>query len=143
DEECRRANLPRPSEGLSRENLTQRHAVVFLTNQSMLGQSKAQMQPKKLTALVEWLGAHPEEDVQLVPVSVFWGRAPSRENSIFKLLVSDSWGVPGMFHKLFIIFAQGRSTLVHFNEPLAMRQVLNEGLSQERTTRKIARVLRT
>lgn len=143
DEECRSASLPRPSEGLSRDGFAQRHAVVFLTQQGWFGQSKAQMQPKKLTALVEWLEKNPEQDVQLVPVSVFWGRAPSRENSIFKILFSDTWGVPGMLRKLFIIFAQGRETLVHFNEPLSMRQVLNEGLSQERTTRKIARVLRT
>ncbi len=145
DEECRRANLPRPSEGLNRDDFSLRHAVVFLNQQGWFGQSarKSQLQPKKLSALVEWLQEHPEQDAQLVPVSVFWGRAPSRENSIFKIIFSDSWGVPSMFRKLFIIFAQGRETLVHFNEPISVRQVLEEGLSQERTTRKIARVLRT
>lgn len=143
DEECRRLNLPRPTEGLSREGFSQRNSMLFLTPHNWFGLTKAQLQPKKLTALVEWLEKNPQEDVQLVPVSLFWGRAPSRENSVFKILFSDNWGVPGMLRKLFIIFAQGRDTMVHFNEPLSMRQVINEGLSKERTTRKIARVLRT
>ncbi|MEE4300052.1 MAG: hypothetical protein V2J24_11480, partial [Pseudomonadales bacterium] len=31
------------------------------------------------------------EDVVLVPVSVFWGRAPDRENSLLRLLLSERW----------------------------------------------------
>ena len=143
DEECRRANLPRPTQSINQDGLIQHNRMLFLTSYNRFGLTKAQSQPQKLTALVQWLESHPDEDVQLVPVSVFWGRAPSRENSIFKILFSDNWGVPGLFRKLFIIFAQGRETLVHFNEPVSIRQVLNEGLTQERTVRKIARVLRT
>ena len=145
DEECRNLDLPRPYAGLSLDGLRMRHAVVFMAEQGWFGQRrlKSQLQPKKLVSIIDWLEQHPEQDVQLVPVSVFWGRAPSRENSIFKILFSDSWGVPGMFRKLFIIFAQGRNTFVHFNEPISVRQVLGEGQSKERSTRKIARVLRT
>lgn len=143
DQECRNLGLPRPADGLALEGLNLRNALVFLSQQGWFGQMPLNKQPKKMVALLDWLEQHPEQDVQLVPVSVFWGRAPNRENSIFKILFSDSWGVPGMFRKLFIIIAQGRETLVHFSEPMSVRQILNEGLPKERAVRKIARVLRT
>ncbi|MEZ5509152.1 MAG: glycerol-3-phosphate 1-O-acyltransferase PlsB [Gammaproteobacteria bacterium] len=143
DQECQNLGLPRPADGLALEGLNLRNALVFLSQQGWFGQMTPDKQPKKMVALLDWLEQHPEQDVQLVPVSVFWGRAPNRENSIFKILFSDTWGVPGMFRKLFIIIAQGRETLVHFSEPMSVRQILSEGLPKERTVRKIARVLRT
>ena len=145
DQECRNLGLPRPSDGFSMGNFSQRHAVFFLAERGRFWQRKIKLhrQPKKLLAIVDWLEQNPQQDIQLVPVSVFWGRAPDRENSIFKILFSDSWGVPGFFRKLLIIFAQGRQTLVHFAEPVSVRAVLTEGLPKERTARKISRVLRT
>ena len=145
DQECRNRGLPPPSDGFTLGTFSQRHGVFFLTERGPFWERKAllQRQPKKLLAIVEWLEQNPQQDIQLVPVSVFWGRAPDRENSIFKILFSDTWGVPGFFRKLFIIFAQGRQTLVYFAEPVSVRAVLTEGLAKERTARKISRVLRT
>src|SRR5690606_7640917 len=103
DEECRNLGLPRPTDGLSVGSYSHRTGVFFLAEQPRFWQRSGKIRPlpKKLLALVDLLEQHPELDVQLVPVSVFWGRAPSRENSIFKILFSDSWGVPGFFRKLF------------------------------------------
>ena len=42
-------------------------------------------------------------DVQLVPVSLFWGRSPEKEKSWLKLLLSDGWSVPSHLKQLFII----------------------------------------
>ena len=35
-------------------------------------------------------------DVTLVPVSVFWGRAPDREGSLWRLLLSERWTAVGL-----------------------------------------------
>lgn len=144
DQECRNLGLPRAGNRLQVDSFAQRTSLLHLAESSWFWQrNKMQRQSKKLMAMVDWLEQNPQQDIQLVPVSVFWGRAPDRENSIFKILFSDSWGVPGFFRKLFIIFAQGRQTLVYFAEPISVRAVLTEGLPKERTARKISRVLRT
>lgn len=144
DQQCARLGLPRPHDKLQSDGFVQRRAVLFLAEPQWFWQRKTpHRQSGALSTMVSWLEQNPQQDIQLVPVSVFWGRAPGRENSIFKILFSDSWGVPGIFRKLFIIFAQGRQALVYFAEPVSVRAVLTEGLPQERTTRKISRVLRT
>ncbi|QCF25311.1 glycerol-3-phosphate 1-O-acyltransferase PlsB [Hydrocarboniclastica marina] len=82
-------------------------------------------------------------DVQIVPVSLFWGRSPDKENSLLKILLSDSWAVAGRLQKFLIILLHGRSTFVQFNQPLSLRQVVEEFPdNRERATRKLARILR-
>ena len=43
-------------------------------------------------------------DLQLVPVSMFWGRDPGKETSLFRILFSDAEN-PGYLRKLLIILA--------------------------------------
>lgn len=91
------------------------------------------------------LTAHrdPNFEVQIVPVSILWGRAPNKQNSILKLLFAEGWSRRGYFKRFFTVLLHGRHTLVRFSEPLSLRQIADEGLSQELALRKIARVLRT
>lgn len=82
-------------------------------------------------------------DIQIVPVSLFWGRTPEKENSLLKILLSDNWAVAGRLQKFFIILLHGRNTFVQFNRPLSLRQVVTEFPdSEELATRKLARILR-
>lgn len=82
-------------------------------------------------------------DVQIVPVSLFWGRSPDKENSLLKILLSDNWAVAGRLQKFLIILLHGRSTFVQFNRPLSLRQIVEEFPdNRERATRKLARILR-
>lgn len=143
--ECSNLGLPDPSKGLSVGDYQHKRASYFLTGKGWIWErkEKALAQPQKLLSLIDELEKNPELDVQLVPVSLFWGRAPARENSIFKILFSDTWRVPGLLRKLLIIMIQGRQTVVHFDEPVFLRTVLNEGLPKERAVRKLGRVFRT
>jgi glycerol-3-phosphate O-acyltransferase len=82
-------------------------------------------------------------DVQLVPVTLFWGRSPEKEKSSFKLLFSDGWAVSGPLKKFLIILIHGRRSLVQFNQPISVQQLLEESKQDESIcARKIARVLR-
>jgi glycerol-3-phosphate O-acyltransferase len=82
--------------------------------------------------------------VQIVPVSLFWGRSPDKEKSLVKLLLSDTWSVAGRLQKFLIIMLHGRNTYVQFNQPLSLKQVIDEYRhSEERANRKLARILRT
>lgn len=145
ESECKNLPLPTPSEGFEVGQYKHGKAAFFLAGRGWVWQRKELIQTpsKQLVAIVDELEKNPELDIQLIPVSIFWGRAPSRENSIFKILFSDSWRVPGMFRKLLMILIQGRQTVVQFGEPVSARQVVDEKLPTELTIRKVSRVFRT
>lgn len=80
-------------------------------------------------------------DVQVVPVSVFWGRNPVQETSLFRILFADAER-SGRLRKLLIVLANGRNTLIHFGRPVSYRDVLDEGAAPGAMVRKLVRVLR-
>jgi glycerol-3-phosphate O-acyltransferase len=150
DQECKNVGLPRPTAGLSLKQTQFIHAAFFLMQprRAFSRKQPPNAEPDKLVSLVEDVLQEPGRDIQLVPVSIFWGRNPDKEKSIFKLLFSDSWVVPGWFRKLFIILAQGRQTIVTFNEPVSIAGLIQQteaktgALDQPRLVRKISRLLR-
>jgi len=68
--------------------------------------------------IVRLLSAHAEDralEVQLVPVSLFWGHAPEREKSIFKLLLSDTWTATNRLKKFLALLFQPRHIVVQYS----------------------------
>jgi glycerol-3-phosphate O-acyltransferase len=75
-------------------------------------------------------------------VAIFWGRAPHKEVSWWRLLFSEDWLLVGRFRKFMSVIFNGRNTLVYFGEPVRLRDVAQEGLSEPRSVRRILRALR-
>lgn len=98
--------------------------------------------PTPLTALVQTVIEHPDQDYQLVPISVFWGRTPGKEKSVFKILFSDRWSIPGPIRKFFTVLVNGRATFVEVNAPVSLHELTTGLTSQELASRKTHRVLR-
>jgi glycerol-3-phosphate O-acyltransferase len=122
------------------------HSFFFLYGRTggRLTRRRTPVQTSEFRELVHHGVEHPEQDVQIVPVSLFWGRSPDKEKSLVKLVLSDSWSVAGRLQKLLIILVHGRNTYVQFNTPLSLQQVVSEYRhSDERARRKLARILRT
>jgi len=95
-----------------------------------------------LVELVKLVEEKLQEDVQLVPVSILWGRDPGREElSIFKLLFADDEHA-GILQRFFIVIAQGRNVFVKFGKAISLRELVDEGAGPEQTARKLRRVLR-
>ena len=95
-------------------------------------------------AVVRHAIKNPDQDWHIVPVSLFWGRSPDKEKSLFKLLLSDSWSVAGRLQKFLIILVHGRNTYVQFDKALRLQPLLEEYRhSEELASRKLARLLRT
>ncbi len=95
-----------------------------------------------LRKLVVAARGDPALDVQLVPVTILWGRAPDKEDSVWQLIFADGWAKRGTLKQIFTVLLHGRQTLVRFNEPLSLRELVDQGQDEELTLRKIARVLR-
>lgn len=96
----------------------------------------------QLGALIAAVETGVFEDVQLVPVSIFLGRAPDKETGLWRILFSENWPVAGRFRRALSLLIHGRSTLVQFSRPISLEAGIAEALGRQRLVRKISRVLR-
>ncbi|MDX5387689.1 MAG: 1-acyl-sn-glycerol-3-phosphate acyltransferase, partial [Marinobacter sp.] len=146
EQEVIHARLPGATESLPVKN-GPAHSFFFLYKRiggPFSGGRQTPVPTKEFTGLVKFGLEHPEQDVQIVPVSLFWGRSPDKEKSLVKLLLSDTWSVAGRLQKFLIILVHGRNTYVQFNQPLSLKQVVDEYReNEEKAKRKLARILRT
>ena len=99
-------------------------AIIFLHHPHA---KDSQLSPR-LSRLVSAVLQHPELKVRLVPVSILWGRAPEKEDSLFKLLTADNWQDPSITKQLFNIGVMGRDTFVQFHPPQDLRTLINDSL---------------
>jgi len=142
---CREAGLPSPMQPLS--GTRRKRSVFALARRDgwVFGRNRKRTPNEPLRQLVRSLEGMPERDVQLVPVSIYVGRAPSRDSGWFRVLFSENWVMVGRFRRMLAMLLNGRDTVVHFSAPVSLRSALDEAgdITPERFTRKIARVLRT
>ena len=80
-------------------------------------------------------------DVQLVPVSIFWSRAPGKRFGLAKLIADDDWQLVGRLRRAWSVLVNGRNVEVHFGAPLRLSE-LRDGRDDALTNRKAARLLR-
>lgn len=81
--------------------------------------------PPRLLRLVELLQAYPELDIDLIPVTVLWGRAPENEDSWLKLLFTDNWAPPSRLKQLLNIGLHGRETFLEFHPVESLRSLID------------------
>ena len=108
---------------------------------SMIRRNKAGITPR-IQRILGYLAEHPDEDILLVPVALYWGRAATSGNSLLSAFLSSNWTVFGRFKKLLTVLFNGRDTYVEINEPISLRQLVLADKDLAVTTRKVARVLR-
>ena len=92
--------------------------------------------------MIAALRADPEVDFELVPAAVYWGRAPQKEASWLRLLLSEDFGVGSRARKFMQVLFNGRDTLIELDEPLSLRALLGEELAGAPLGRRVARTLR-
>ncbi|WP_374352014.1 hypothetical protein, partial [Chitinimonas sp.] len=133
------AGLPSPLEGLSAEGVREDRAFFFTTRaERWFGRSATAGNSPRMERMVQAVRGRPDFDAQLVPVTILWGRTPDRsdkESSIWKLLFSESWAPRGGLRQLFTILVHGRQTLVRFEKPLSLKELVSDAEDQERAVR--------
>ena len=140
---CRQLRLPSPERRLALGGRRAERAYFDLTGRLGFFKRRVPMRaPRYLEQLLATAAAHDDFDVDLVPVAIFWGRAPQKELSLWRLLFADDWALVGRFKKMLHVMFNGRNALVYFGEPIALREVMQEGLDTPRTVRRILRSLR-
>ena len=148
DKACREAGLPSPLVPIAGDPTGRRRAYLALSRRSSSNslipeQRGAKTHSDSLAKVLQAHRARGELDVNLVPVSIFVGRAPDKQSGWFAVLFSENWALVGRFRRLLAVLLNGRSTIVRFAPPISLRATVDEGLDPERTVRKLQRVLRT
>ncbi|HEX8986508.1 MAG TPA: glycerol-3-phosphate 1-O-acyltransferase PlsB [Rhodocyclaceae bacterium] len=143
-EETRRAGLPSPRSALQLGALHADRSFFFLTRPQPLDASaKDRYRPSPLLAGIAG-AAHADAaaDVQLVPVTILWGRAPGTQNSLLKALFAETWRPASHLRQLIAVLLHGRHTLVRFGAPLRVQQIVGACTSEAHAVRKLSRLLR-
>ena len=139
---CRIHGMPSPTQTLDIAGISEsRRIVVLRRSQGLIFRRKQSSGSRRLQRVVE-AGVAAGEELLLIPVGIYWGRAPKKEQSWLTLLFSEHWDVAGRTRKFLTTVFQGRNTLLRFSDPLPLSTIVQEGLTPEVAYRKVSRVLR-
>jgi glycerol-3-phosphate O-acyltransferase len=139
---CAAHGLPSPSQALKKPLPSQ--SVLFLERRAGFWGNRTDYRiSDEMRTFVDAALEDPTLDVDLVPVTVLWGRAPDRQHSWLRILLSENWERVGRFQRMLSIMVNGRNLFVQFGEPLSLRAAVNEGPDKSRAVRRITRSLRT
>ncbi len=127
DGETRRLKLAPALDPLIVGDHKEKAAVLFLQHQDETNLLNPPLHafPPRLMRLIELLDKHPDYDIELVPVTVLWGRSPDKEDSWFKLLFTDTWATPSTLKQLMNIGLHGRQSFLEFHPAQSLRALVD------------------
>ena len=135
DKVCRRYGLPRPQRTGASLPTAGRAGCVYLP--ALL---ETRVRTTELSQVLLDVAKDPAFDIQIVPVSVFWGRDPGSETSLWKLLFAD---IPqaGSVRKFFISVVNSRNMLANFAQPVSFRAQVEQDQDAAKAIKKLIRAL--
>lgn len=86
-------------------------------------------QKKHSLMLEEFIKAIQQDDtidINIIPVSVFWGRPIAKQRHWIKVLFSDTWEVAGRMRKFFTILINGRATTLIYSPARSFRSLCQQ-----------------
>ena len=150
DEQARRLGLPLPLAPLAAAGAdgtqvaAESHSFFYLTRDGQPSPLAARpyAYAPRLERLAAAVRADPAADVTIVPVHVFWGRAPRNQDSVLKALLSEGWAIPGALRQVARVLVHGRQSMIEFGEPMSLRAMVDGAEDDVHAVRRAARLLR-
>lgn len=144
DQICEDNALPAPYQHSEVEQLKKKRGFFVLKRNEgvVFKRSSSRQYSESATELVSLLCSDKLEDVQLIPVSVYWGYHPEKQRSLKSLLFGSGRTLVSPFRKFLIILMNGRNVFVQFGRPLSVRELIDSEMSSARAERKLFRILR-
>lgn len=150
DEQARRLGLPLPLAPLAAAGAdgarvaAESHSFFPLTRDGQPSPlaSRPYAYAPRLGRLAAAVRADPSVDVTVVPVHVFWGRAPGGRDSVLGALLSEGWAIPGALRQAARVIVHGRQTMMEFGEPMSLRAMVDGAEDDAQAVRRAARLLR-
>ncbi|MFD1007865.1 glycerol-3-phosphate 1-O-acyltransferase PlsB [Oceanisphaera ostreae] len=139
---CEKLGLPSPFAPLTIEAHIQPR-VICLDKPASLGRRARGATPylAEFNQLLAAQERHPAP-IQLVPVSLFWGRAPGREGDRASSLSIVRSRSPSALRKALIVLLKGRENRVRFSAPLLLTQLQERSAADPNLAHKLARITR-
>lgn len=133
-------NLPKIDSDFKSVFKSGKSSFIFLAKPGILNVKKAKV-GEKISELTSHV-ATSNQDVQLVPVSVFWGRNPGKESGgLMQAIFFDSRR-GGVVQKLLAIVLNGRQTVCSMGKPVSIKSIVDEEESVDQSAKKLFRLLR-
>jgi len=140
--QCKKLGLPNPrkNQKLGDYSLP---SLIPLANPAPLFGSKI----KKTNALNQGeiifkaLQENPEQTVQIIPVTILWGRDPGKEKPGLSTLLSHSLS-PSWLRKFLVVIFSGRDNIIRFSQAVDARELLNKKHATDDLPHKLIRVAR-
>ncbi|MEE9319729.1 MAG: glycerol-3-phosphate 1-O-acyltransferase PlsB [Granulosicoccus sp.] len=147
---CRQHGLPSPSATLRFGSASESASVVVLRQRrGLIFRRHHNVISPRLGRLVDAGLASDAGELQVVPIAIYWGRAPEKESSFWRLLYTENWQIAGRSRKLLTTLLHGRNTLLRISEPLSFTTLKASGhsaneqpLPSSQLQRKLSRILR-
>ena len=134
--------LPSPYDDIQLHNESVSRVVYLSPSKPLIGKSSAvNVFLENFKQLLRLHKQHQELDVQLLPVRLYWGRVPGKENDTMKAAVLERES-PTWLRKCLMILFLGRHNFVQFSNAVSLRYMTDEHGSDERIAHKLARVAR-
>ena len=119
-------HMPDPLARLPFAELQRYHSVYSIASRSPVTDwvHRRRKQSPMLADLAQAFADNPDLDLQIVPVSVFWGRPLARNKHWLQVLFADTWAIAGRTRRFFTLLIHGRNTRLIFSPTLDLRELL-------------------
>ena len=128
DTEAKTRHLPSVFNPLVIHEFTADNSILALNVSS--AKNESYHYSAKLIHLIEALEKYPEYDIELVPITVLWGRSPEYEDSWFKALFSDAWSTPSKLKQALNISLYGRENYIEFHKPISLKSAIEKAKTE-------------
>ena len=123
EQQCEALGLPAPMAAIDLPELNQWRSVYTIAPRQPF-KAWLEQQPKRsrmLRGIIENLRDAPDQEIQLLPVQIFWGRPVAKQKHWLPLLFAESWGLAGRTRTFFKILFQGRSNSIQYSDLIIYR----------------------
>ena len=136
-------DLPNPTQSITIAGQRHSSCLFLQTPRSVLSRkikdTSIQEDAAKLFSLHH---ENPELDIQIVPVSILWGRAPNKKVSGWTDIIANQMS-PSWLRKFFIVLFLGRDNFVSYSKAVSSRKMISFKGSDEEIAHKLIRVAGT
>src|SRR5258708_3156952 len=140
---CTSARLPRPRRRLLASAQVSVRAAFALERPVGFWRSRLDRRaPAELAVLINALRGDATLHLVLVPTAVFWGRAPQKERSLFRLMLAEDWAIGSRLRRGFAVLVNGRNVMVQMGDAVSLRSLLAGEADTALAARRVARALR-
>lgn len=142
-QKAKQLNLPEPKIIPGKADKIENGGVFFLQNKALfgLGGKPVEKYQKLFGKLLETQKNQSDVNHQLIPVSLYWGRNPGKEQSLLRLLFTDTESATS-FRKFFLFIFQGRNSFFRISKPVDLLSMVTSDAKGKPLVTKLTRTLR-